>query len=279
MNLLIYEGDIMKLVSIIMGIYNCGDTLSEAIESLLKQTYTNWELIMCDDASKDNTYELAKSYENVYYPQIRVLKNEKNLGLNKTLNNCLKEVKGEYVARMDGDDVSAPERLEKEVDFLNNNLEYGFVSCLMLHFDEKGEWHGKKNPETPTLRELFKGGIFCHAPCMIRKEVYDAVGGYSEDKRLLRVEDFNLWHKIYAAGYKGYNIQQELYKMRDDREAFSRRTFKARMNGTYAVYLGYKMLNVPWYYIYLVVIDFFMNFIKTIMPLNLYNYFHKIDKV
>lgn len=265
----------MKLVSIIMGIYNCSDTLNEAIDSILDQTYTNWELIMYDDGSNDNTYEIAKKYEQQYTPKIRVYRNKQNLGLNKTLNNCLKKVKGEYVARMDGDDICVSDRLEKEARFLDEHPEYGFVSCLMSHFDEYGEWHKKKNSPEPTLKELFAGGAFCHAPCMIRKEVYDAVGGYSEDKRLLRVEDFNLWHKIYAAGYKGYNLQEELYKMRDDREALTRRTFKSRLNGTYAVYQGYKMLDVPWYYVGFVVKDFIMNIIKTIIPLRAYDYFHK----
>lgn len=262
-------------VSVIMGIFNCGKYLEESIQSILEQTFTDWEFIMCDDGSQDDTYSIAKKYENQYYPKIRVLKNEKNLGLNITLNKCLQKARGEYIARMDGDDVSMPNRFEKEVEFLDQHPEYGFVSCLMLHFDEQGEWHAKGNISTPGLEDLFKGNVFCHAPCMIRKKVYDIVDGYTVDKRLLRVEDLNLWQKIYAAGYKGYNIQEELYKMRDDREAFNRRTFRARMNGTYALYVGYRMIDVPWYYIVYIALDLLMNIIKSILPSKMYNYFHK----
>ena len=94
-------------ISIIMGAYNCEDTLSEAIDSIIQQTYKDWELIICDDGSKDNTLSIAKEYEK-QYENIHVYKNEKNLGLNKTLNKCLSYAKGEYIARMDGDDISLP---------------------------------------------------------------------------------------------------------------------------------------------------------------------------
>ena len=105
------------LVSILMGIYNCADTLEEAIESIENQTYDNWELIMCDDGSKDNTYEIAKKYNEKNPEKFVLIKNEKNLGLNMTLNNCLKVAKGELIARMDGDDISLPERFGKMANF------------------------------------------------------------------------------------------------------------------------------------------------------------------
>lgn len=258
-----------------MGIYNCEDTLDEAIESIFNQTYTDWELIMCDDASTDCTYEIAKKYYDKYPDKIKLIKNKKNQGLNITLNNCLKIADGEYIARMDGDDISISERLEKEVNFLETHREYALVSCPMIHFDENGDFLTGKAKEYPQKTDLLVGGMFCHAPCMIRKNVYDEVGGYTVDKRLIRVEDFNLWQKIYAKGYKGYNLQEPLYKMRDGRNAKSRRTFKSRMNGTYAVYVGYKLLKLPPYYLIYVMKDFIMNVVKTIMPIGLYSYFHK----
>ena len=88
-----------------MGIYNCAKTLPEAIDSILAQTYSNWELIMCDDGSSDDTYAIAEKYKITYPNKIKLIKNEKNLGLNATLNNCLKYVDGNYIARMDGDDI------------------------------------------------------------------------------------------------------------------------------------------------------------------------------
>ena len=95
-----YEKD--PVISVIMGIFNCGDTLSEAIECIVNQTFSDWELIMCDDGSNDDTYEIAISYKEKYPEKIIVLQNEKNRGLNYTLNKCLKQAKGKYIARMDG---------------------------------------------------------------------------------------------------------------------------------------------------------------------------------
>ena len=132
-----------KKVSIIMGIYNCANTLEEAIESLLQQTYHDWELIMCDDGSQDNTYEIAEKFSKKY-ENIIVFQNERNMGLNYTLNRCLERANGVYIARMDGDDFSLATRLEKEVAFLDQHKEYAIVSTNMIYFDENGEW-GKSN--------------------------------------------------------------------------------------------------------------------------------------
>ncbi|MFQ9065328.1 MAG: glycosyltransferase family 2 protein [Eubacterium sp.] len=105
------------LVSVIMGIYNCADTLAESLDSLLVQTYQNFEIIMCNDGSTDNTFEIAKQYNDKYSDRIVLIENAKNMGLNYTLNHCLEYCKGEYIARMDGDDISLPLRFEKEVSF------------------------------------------------------------------------------------------------------------------------------------------------------------------
>ena len=98
----------MAKVSIIMGIYNCAATLPEAIDSILAQTFPDWQLVLCDDGSKDNTYAVAKAYQERIPDKIILLQNEQNMGLNHTLNRCLQAATGEYVARMDGDDVSLP---------------------------------------------------------------------------------------------------------------------------------------------------------------------------
>ena len=122
-----------------MGIYNCAPTLAEAIDSILAQTYENWELILCDDGSADHTYNIADSYRQRYPEKIVLLKNEQNMGLNHTLNHCLDHATGEYIARMDGDDISLPERFEKELNYLLTHPEYAIVSSPMVYFDENGQ--------------------------------------------------------------------------------------------------------------------------------------------
>lgn len=266
----------MPKVSIIMGIYNCAPTLPEAIDSILAQTFSNWELILCDDGSADSTYAVAKSYQERFPDKIVLLQNERNMGLNHTLNRCLQKADGEYVARMDGDDVSLPTRLEKEATFLDEHPEYAIVSTPMIFFDESGDWGRSYAIEKPTKHDFIKHSpVHCHAPCMIRREAYLAVGGYTEDKRMLRFEDVNLWYKLYAKGYVGYNLDEPLYKMRDDHAAANRRSLKSRMNGVYVTYVGFKLFHFPWYMYGYVGIDFLKHFIKGIMPERLYMKFHK----
>ena len=104
-----------------MGIYNCADTLSEAIDSIINQTYTNWQLILCDDCSTDNTYNVAKSYQEKYPEKIVLVRNEVNSRLAFSLNHCLKYADGEFIARMDGDDISVSNRFEVQLKFLNDH--------------------------------------------------------------------------------------------------------------------------------------------------------------
>lgn len=238
-------------VSVIMGIYNCAGTLPEAIDSILSQTYTYWELVLCDDGSSDDTLLVAKSYQKQYPEKIKLLQNDCNQGLNYTLNRCLKHASGEYIARMDGDDISLPERFEKEVAFLDSHPEYAIISCPMIYFDEKGDWRTGKAIAYPTRFNFVHGTPFCHAPCMVRAEAYRAVGGYSINSRTLRAEDYYLWFCMYAAGFRGANLQEPLYKMRDDENAYRRRKFRFALNEAYVRLSGYRMLKLPLkYYIF-----------------------------
>ncbi len=235
----------MARISIIMGIYNCADTLSEALESILAQTYDDWQMIMCDDGSTDDTYDVAKDYVNKFPDKFILIQNDKNRGLNYTLNHCLKYATGEFIARMDGDDISKPNRFAKEVEFLDSNHEYAIISCNMEFFDEFGSWGHNNMKKNPEKKDFLHGTPFCHAPSMTRKEAYDAVEGYTVDKKLLRVEDFHLWMKMYAKGYKGANLQDVLYSMRDNRDAFSRRKFKYRVNECRVIRRAIKEFKLP----------------------------------
>lgn len=240
-----------KKISILMGIYNCESTLAEAIDSILEQTYTNWELIMCEDGSKDNTFAVASEYRDKYPDKIKLIKNEKNMGLNYTLNRCLKEATGEYIARMDGDDISLKERFEKEVQAMEQDENISIVSTAMTLFDETGEWGVTKVKKQPQPKDLIYKTPFCHAPCLVKKQAFDAVDGYSVSKKLLRVEDYHLWVKMYEKGYRGINLEEPLYKMRDDRNAQYRRKFKYRLNEAYVKACAVKKLKLPFYkYIY-----------------------------
>ncbi len=215
-------------ISVLMGIYNCSNTLEEAVECVIKQTFTDWELIMCDDCSSDNTYEIACEIAKKD-ERIKVIKNDKNITLAPTLNRCLKEAKGKYCARMDGDDVCSPDRFQKEYEVLENHPEFAVVSVFMNHYDDQGVFGKSEFPENPTYEDFAIHTPFCHAGCMIRTDVLRDLDGYSELSDAERIEDYDLWFRLYEKGYKGYNIQEILYSMRDDRNALNRRKFRYRL--------------------------------------------------
>lgn len=253
-----------------MGIYNCASTLSEALDSLYAQTYQDFQIILCDDGSKDDTYAIAKRYAE-QHANIILISNDENKGLNYTLNHCLQYADTEYCARMDGDDISLPTRFEKEIAFLDAHPEYAIVSCPMIYFDEYGDFLIGKSDGEPEITSFVKKNFFCHAPCMIRTKAYQEVGGYSVSSKFLRVEDYHLWAKMYAAGYRGYNLPECLYKMRDDRNALKRRNWTARKNEMYVKFVGARMLHIPWYQMIYII----KPLIAYLMPPFMYDFFHR----
>ena len=183
-------------ITVIMGIYNCADTLVEALGSLEAQTYKRFKVVLCDDGSKDNTLEVAQKWTETH-PNYIVIRNEHNIKLAATLNHCLDYADTEYVARMDGDDISLSTRFEKEIDFLDKHSEYALVSCPMIYFDEKGDYLIGKSLAEPT-KEYFANGVpFCHAPVMMRRNILEAIGRYTAEPKVERAEDYYLWYKFY----------------------------------------------------------------------------------
>lgn len=259
-------------ISVIMGIFNCAPTLAEALDSLLAQTYQGFKVIMCDDGSKDNTATIAQSYAERYPGKFILIKNDRNMGLNFTLNHCLEYADTEFVARMDGDDISLPSRFEEEMAFLDTHPEISIVSTPMIYFDEDGDFKtGKGGNHYPSKNDFIKGTPFCHAPCMVRHEAYIAVNGYSENHKLLRVEDYHLWFKMYAKGFRGYVLPKPLYKMRDDRNAAKRRNWRNRINEFHVRRLGYKMLHIPYHKrMYM-----FRPLLVALLPSFIYTHLHK----
>lgn len=262
-------------VSVIMGIFNCAPYLQEALDSLYSQTFQDFEIILCEDGSTDNTYEIAAK-NAAEHSNIVLLRNDCNLGLNKTLNNCLAVAQGEYIARMDGDDVCDSTRFEKQMKFLKDHPDLSFCSCPMYMFDEEGKWGESHCVPFPTKEDVITHiPSFTHAAAIIRTFVLREVGGYTISKNLLRVEDCHLWFKLYAAGHKGGNLQEPLYGMRDDRSATARRNWTARRNGIYVTWCGYRMFHMPWFRYPKLIVLACIEVVKYLMPHKLYEYFHR----
>jgi len=232
-------------ISVIMGIYNCAATLPDAIESILRQTYGDWELIMCDDCSTDDTYAVAQEYQKKYPDRIKLLRNEKNSYLAYTLNHCLSEATGKYVARMDGDDRSAPERFERQVEFLQTHPDIQLVGTAVQHFNEKEYTSLMLAPVHPDKYTMRDASPFKHATILTYKYVYDRLGGYCVSDRTRRSQDRELFFRFFAEGFRGDNINEPLYLGLDDLSAVKRRTLRVRWNSFLITRDGYRLLGFP----------------------------------
>lgn len=262
----------MEKVSILMGAYNCEATIRKSIESILQQTYDNWEFVICDDGSKDETWEILESYQKED-DRFVLLKNEQNQGLTYTLNKCLNYAQGEFCARMDADDVCNPYRLEKQVEFLKKNSQYAFVSTPMIRFNEDGIYAKRtlQKGYSPSKNHFVKGSPFCHAPVMIRRVAYMQVNGYRDIPQTRGVEDYDLWFRLYEQNLRGYILPEPLYSMFDGIGATKRRTWKRRKNEAWVRWQGYKMLHIPKvYWIYIL-----KPLVLGIIPLRLYKNIHE----
>ncbi|AHC43729.1 MULTISPECIES: glycosyltransferase family 2 protein [Bacillus] len=258
-------------ISVIMGIYNCEETLAESIESILSQSYKNWELIMCDDASTDGTYQIARRYADHYSDRITLIQNKTNQRLAASLNRCLTYATGDYIARQDGDDISNPRRLEKQAAFLNKHAHYQVVGTGMLVFDEFGVRGARLLPPVPKPGIMAKGTPFCHGTIMMRAEAYKALGGYRSVRRTRRMEDIDLWLRFFEAGFRGYNLQETLYKVREDSDAFKRRSFTYSIDNAVLVFQACRRLKLPIsHYAYIA-----KPLIRAITPPAVMNRYHK----
>lgn len=236
----------MCKVSIIMGIYKMiekENLVKLAIDSILNQTYKDFEFIICDDGSNDGTYEMVKNLTK-NDSRVILIKNNQNKGLAYSLNHCLSIAKGKYIARMDADDISMPDRLEKQIKFLDQHLEYAVVGCNLLFIDDRDIWGKRILAEKPTKKSFLFTSPFCHPAIVMRKEILDKVNNYKVEKITRRAEDYDLFMRIYANGYKGYNIQEFLYQFRENRDAFKRRAYKYRLDEVQIRYRGFKMLGL-----------------------------------
>jgi len=231
------------LVSVLMGVYNCAGTVGASVESMLAQDYRNLELIVCDDGSADDTAAVVRGYAD-RDPRIVLLRNERNMGLSRTLNRCLEAARGEYLARMDGDDFSLPERIGAQVRFLEANQEYAFCGCSMELFDSSGVWGKLDYPERPSPRDFLLRSPYAHPTVVFRTGSLRAASGYDTDAAIGRSEDYDLFMRLHAAGSVGYNLPERLFRYREDLGSFRKRKFRYALTEARVRYRGFRRLGL-----------------------------------
>ncbi len=204
-------------VSVVLPVYNGEKYIKAAVDSILEQTFSDFELIIINDGSEDKTQEILDSIKD---PRVIKVK-QPNKGIVFSLNKAIEVSKGEYIARQDADDLSLPSRIEEEVNILDNNRDIILVGTNAIEINEKDRKIGDRQmpADDPSIRiSLFNFSPFVHGSVMFRKSAFKQAGGYRQD--YWPVEDFDLWRRMIGLG-KAKNIQMGLYKFRINSEGTS----------------------------------------------------------
>lgn len=231
-------------VSIIMGAYNAEDTIHNAINSILNQTFEDWVFIICDDCSNDNTLSILQEYKDKYPNKFVILHNDKNCGLAHSLNRCLEYTNSMFVARMDADDVSDNNRIKIEYEFLIDHPNYDFVGTSINRFDDKGVWITSTLKQDIESYDFLWSSSFIHPTVMVRYRMYKDLNGYQEKWYTVRCEDYDLWMRAYIRGFKGYNLENVLLHYYEPRDRYKRQSIKNRLAETYMKLINFYKLGL-----------------------------------
>lgn len=218
-------------ISVLMGVYNGERFLGEAVESILNQTFADFEFIICNDCSTDASAEMLKAYAAAD-SRIVLLENERNMGLAATLNRCLTVARGAFVARMDCDDRSLPERFAFQQQFLTQHPEIDVLGTAAEYIDDNGQVYGcaiRDAVRVFTMTDVVRGSCVMHPTVMMRTDALQRVGGYTVNKLTTRAEDYDLWCKIGSSGGQIAALSHILFQYREDQSNVVRRKYKYRI--------------------------------------------------
>ncbi len=201
------------LVSVLMPAYNAERYISQSIESILNQSYKEFIFIILDDASTDGTLNIIKKYEKADN-RIRVIQNKKNSYIAACRNTLILSAKTKYIAWQDADDISMPDRLKVQVDYMEHNPDVGIVGGYIEFFDEKGNKSLRtyEKEDRKIRKNVFKFSPVAQPTAMIRKECFDQIGLYN--LKYPPAEDIDISFRI-GTKYKFANLQQVLLKYRE----------------------------------------------------------------
>jgi glycosyltransferase involved in cell wall biosynthesis len=197
-------------VSVVLPAYNCEKYIGKAIQSVLQQTFTDLELIIINDGSTDNTEQVIHSFND---HRIVYIRNSKNEGLIYSLNRAIDLAQAKYIARMDSDDISKPERLAKQRSFLDQHEDITVVACTIEFIDQKeaftGIWDLDRQTITPAQikKAILKQNCIAHPTVMMRSEIMKALRYKPYQKN---IEDYDLWLRVLSRGYKIAKLDEPL---------------------------------------------------------------------
>jgi glycosyltransferase len=253
-------------ISVIMSEYNTPpDYLRASIESILNQTFKDIEIIIVDDCGKNDLDSITEEYKD---KRIRVIKNNKNIGLVESLNKAITASKADILARMDTDDIADENRLEEQYNFMINHEEYSVVGTLANEFSKNSTTGVLGKPGEKTAKSLAYGDSIIHPSVMMRKKDIQSVGGYKNYKR---AEDLSLWFELVMKGFRLFVIDRVLLNYRVKEEDYSKRKFKTR-GGEIKARLHYYHLTKAPVLAYLVIIK---SIVSSILPTRIVAFFRR----
>ena len=249
-------------ISVIMSVLNGSKYMKKGIESIRNQTFTDFEFIICDDGSTDDTWMLLKQYALID-SRIIPIRNETNKGLAYSLNRCIEIANSDILARQDADDESDLSRFEIQYPFISAHPEYAIVGTSWWNIDESGKKWPYYPKEDPVAKDLIWDGGFMHPSWMMYKNKLAEVGYYTEGDLTRRDQDYHLVLKLYGAGMKMHNMKDLLYYYTNDSSTFNRTKNWRRVKGLMWIrWDGYRRNKFPiWDYVFV-----FKPLMKNILP-------------
>ena len=233
-------------VTVIVPIYNADLFLKQSIESILAQTYSDFELLAINDGSTDTSGKTLESFSD---ERLKIINNDRNLGLIYTLNRGIKEAKGKYIARMDADDIANPERLALQVSFLEKHSEVALLGGGADLIDENGTSFMPMSPpclHKEIIEKIFLGSCFIHPSVMFRTNVVRKLGGYRAEA--LHAEDYDLWLRIIQY-HEVANLAEKLIQYRVHPGQVSQRQLRQQRssadNARFEAYNRFKQMGTP----------------------------------
>lgn len=236
----------MPLVSVIIACHNAEKYIDECLEALVNQTYNKIEIVICDDASTDNSYAILESWSRKD-KRVRLIRNEQNLFAAVSRNRCFEVANGVFYMIQDIDDISTLNRVETLLSvFKSENID--FVSSAARCFNNDISQLGNviSHKTYPQKKDFLWGISFMHPATMFKRECVIDVCGYRVSTDTRRCQDYDLFMRLYAKGYKGKNISDVLYLYRQDDDAKKRGGNLISTRCEYKVRkYGYKILSIP----------------------------------
>lgn len=235
-----------RRISVIMSVYR-PETLKNlkmAVDSILNQSLTDFEFLIYSDGAAKETVQflemLAKEDS-----RIRLICGKENHGLAYGLNECIRQAKGAYIARMDDDDCSLTDRLSVQAEYLDSHPQCSFVGCSAQLIDECGVWGSRRMPENPCAEDFLSFSPYIHPSVMFRRSVFETCGMYDTSDRMLRCEDYELFMRLYQSGCYGHNLQRELFQYREDFHGYQKRKYRYRIDESRLRNRAFRAMELP----------------------------------